>query len=182
MADSDEEGRSLVDRRRFLKVATCTLGGGVGVVMAAPVVRFLVDPAGETTVTAPTEPIDVGNLDGFVVGDDPKRVDLVAPVIKDAWIAAKNVVLGAAWIRRVGPDKLEAWSAVCPHLGCAIGWDPAQKNYLCPCHNSRFAPGGDMLTGPSKRGLDPLPIAVKDGRLQLTWVRFKNGGATREPA
>ena len=170
------------DRRRFLKAATGVIGGGVGLVLAAPVLRFVIDPAGETTVTSPTEPIDLGAADRFVVGADPQRVDVIAPVVKDAWTSAKNVVLGAAWVRRTGPDKIVAFSAVCPHLGCAIGWDPAKKTYLCPCHDSRFAVEGDKLSGPSERGLDELKLAVKDGRLQLVWKRFKYGGSTPEPA
>ncbi len=170
------------DRRKFLKVATCAIGGGVGLVVAAPVLSMLADPAGKTTVTTPTEPIDIGAAERFPVGGDPRKVDIVAPIIKDAWKAARNVVLGAAWIRRTAPDKIEALSAVCPHLGCAVAWDAAAKNFLCPCHESRFAIGGDKLTGPSERGLDPLPIQVANGRLQLTWVRYKIGQTNREPA
>jgi Rieske Fe-S protein len=147
-----------------------------------PVLRFVIDPASNLTVTTPTEPIDIGELDHFKVGGDPRKVEVVAPIVKDAWIASRNVVLGAAFIRRTAPDKIEALSSVCPHLGCAVGWDDANKNYLCPCHDSRFAVNGDKQTGPSERGLDPLPIAVKDGRLQLMWVRYKNGSTTREPA
>jgi hypothetical protein len=37
------------------------------------------------------------------------------------------------------------------------------------------------MTGPAERGLDPLPVDVKDGRLQLTWIRFKMGTSSREP-
>jgi len=48
---------------------------------------------------------------------------VIAPMVKDAWMASRNVVLGAAWVRRTAPDKIVALSAVCPHLGCAVGWD-----------------------------------------------------------
>jgi Rieske Fe-S protein len=63
-----------------------------------------------------------------------------------------------------------------------VGWDTAAGNFLCPCHDSRFSAEGNKLTGPSERGLDELPLAVVDGRLQLTWVRYKTGQAAREPA
>jgi len=112
----------------------------------------------------------------------PRKVDIVAPVIKDAWIAARNVVLGAAWVQRTKEDKLVALSAVCPHLGCGIGWEPITRNFLCPCHDSRFSPDGTKLTGPSERGMDPLPLEIKDGRVQLTWIRYKLGSTTPEPA
>src|SRR5688572_25079786 len=169
------------DRRRFLKVATCALGGGVGIAVAAPTLRLFASPLGETTVTTPRSPLDLGSLDRIPVGPTPTRVEVVAPIVKDAWVAARNVVLGAAWIQRPAPDKLQALSAVCPHLGCAVGWDTRANNFLCPCHDSRFAPGGDRLSGPSERGLDPLPIQVKNGRLELTWIRFRVGTPNREP-
>lgn len=171
------------DRRKFLKVATCAIGGGVGLVVVAPAVRLVLDPADKQTVTSPREPLDLGLASRFRVGEPPRKVDVVAPVIKDGWTAARDVVLGAAWIRRVGPrpEDLDARSATCPHLGCAVGWDPAAGNYLCPCHDSRFAISGDKLTGPSERGLDGLPLRVVDGRILLTWERYRTGKPTKEP-
>lgn len=170
------------DRRKFLKVATCAIGGGVGLAVAAPVLTLLADPAGKITVTTPKAPLDLGLAEQFRVGADPRRVDVVAPVVTDAWMAARNVVLGAAWIQRTAPDVLVALSAICPHLGCAIGWDGSAGNFLCPCHDSRFSVAGDKLTGPSERGMDALPLAVVDGRLQLTWIRYRTGQRVREPA
>jgi Rieske Fe-S protein len=170
------------DRRKFLKVATCAIGGGVGLAVAAPVLTLLADPAGKVTVTTPTAPLDLGLADRFRAGAEPLKVDIVAPLVKDAWTAARNVVLGAAWVRRTAPDRIVALSAVCPHLGCTVGWDAAAGGFLCPCHDSRFSPEGQKLTGPSERGLDELPVQIVEGHLQLTWVRYKLGQTAREPA
>lgn len=172
------------DRRKFLKVATCAMGGGVGLVVAAPVIKLVLDPAGKQTVTSPTEPLDLGAANRLRINEPPQRYEIVAPLVKDAWVASKNVVLGAAWLRRTGPGPrdIDARSAICPHLGCAVGWDPAANNYLCPCHDSRFAVDGQKLTGPSERGLDKLELVEVDGRLRLTWARFKTGSSTQEPA
>jgi len=172
------------DRRRFLKTATCALGGGLGLVIAAPALRLCVAPADQATVTAPTDPIDVGDATRLPVGVKWRKLDVVAPLVQDAWTSARDVVLGAAWVRRPGETKLEALSATCPHLGCAVGWDESANNFLCPCHNSRWSNAGELVagTGPAKRGLDPLPIEIVDGRLRLTWVRYKLDTADREPA
>jgi Rieske Fe-S protein len=172
------------DRRNFLKVATCALGGGLGLVVAAPALRMCVAPIGAETVTTPHDPIDLGTVERLRVGAPWQRVAIVAPVVKDAWITARDIVLGGAWLRRPSESKIEALSAVCPHLGCAVGWDDSTKNFLCPCHNSRWSDGGGLVanTGPARRDLDPLPIEVKDGRLRLTWVRYKLDTANREPA
>src|SRR5262245_32001199 len=163
------------DRRRFLKVATCALGGGVGLAASIPVLRLVIDPADKQTVTSPKEPLDLGPAEAFLAGP-PRRVEVVAPLIKDGWSAARDVVLGAAWVRRIGskPGDLDVRSAVCPHLGCAVAFDAAQNNYLCPCHDSRFSIEGNKLSGPSQRGLDQLPIQINnDGHLLLTWERYK---------
>lgn len=170
------------DRRKFLKVATCAIGGGVGLAVAGPALTLFVAPAGKISVTTPSAPLDLGSAEEFRAGAEPRKIDIVAPIIKDAWTAARNVVLGAAWIRRTAPDKLVALSAICPHLGCGIGWDAAAGNFLCPCHDSRFSVEGDKMNGPSERGMDALPLEIKDGRVQLTWVRYKLGQATRERA
>ena len=165
------------DRRKFL--ATCAIGGGVGIAATVPIVRLVLHPVGKQTVTSPREPLDLGPAARFV--EVPTKVEIVAPVINDAWAAARNVVLGAAYIRRIGPDALDARSAVCPHLGCAVSFDRGQNNYLCPCHDSRFAIDGAKMSGPSERGLDSLPLQIVGGRVLLTWERYRTGQAKKEP-
>ncbi len=168
-------------RRRFLQVATCsTVAVGVGLVVGLPSVGVIVDPAGKRVIVTPTEPLDLGSVESFIVGAPPRRVDVIAPDVRDAWTASHDVVLGAAWITRAASNKVTAFSAVCPHLGCAITWD--ESSYVCPCHDSRFGADGTQRTGPAERGLDPLPVEVRDGRLSLTWVRYKLGTSTRGPA
>ena len=47
-------------------------------------------------------------------------------------------------------------SAACPHLGCIVAWNHAEKSWDCPCHGSRFDPLGAVLNGPAVRNLTPL--------------------------
>jgi nitrite reductase/ring-hydroxylating ferredoxin subunit len=60
--------------------------------------------------------------------------------------------------------SVHARSAVCPHLGCHVQWNSAERSWDCPCHGSRFEAAGAVLNGPSTRGLEPedIPASLYD--------------------
>ena len=37
----------------------------------------------------------------------------------------------------------------CPHLGCALQWNPQERTWDCPCHGSRFTEDGKLLDNPA---------------------------------
>ena len=37
----------------------------------------------------------------------------------------------------------------CPHLGCALQWNPQERSWDCPCHGSRFDSDGHRLNNPA---------------------------------
>ena len=37
----------------------------------------------------------------------------------------------------------------CPHLGCALKWNPQEHSWDCPCHGSRFSETGEILDNPA---------------------------------
>jgi glycine/D-amino acid oxidase-like deaminating enzyme/nitrite reductase/ring-hydroxylating ferredoxin subunit len=55
--------------------------------------------------------------------------------------------------------KLHAIDPVCPHAKCMVDWNSAEKSWDCPCHGSRFSFDGELLTGPSRKGLDIIEIS-----------------------
>lgn len=41
----------------------------------------------------------------------------------------------------------------CPHLGCALKWNPAEHSWDCACHGSRFSENGKVLDNPASGDL-----------------------------
>lgn len=54
---------------------------------------------------------------------------------------------------------VHACSAVCPHMGCIVGWNGTDRTWDCPCHGSRFALDGSVLHGPAVQPLAALDLA-----------------------
>ena len=37
----------------------------------------------------------------------------------------------------------------CPHLGCALKYNPQERSWDCPCHGSRFSEDGELIDNPA---------------------------------
>ena len=71
---------------------------------------------------------------------------------------------GEAAVLKAGGDKIAAYrddrgtlhavSAVCTHMGCVLGWNPAERTWDCACHGSRFGHDGSVLHGPATTPLE----------------------------
>jgi menaquinol-cytochrome c reductase iron-sulfur subunit len=102
---------------------------------------------------------------------------------RNAWTRSPNEPLGAVFLRRTGPDAVEALHAVCPHAGCQIVFGSETRDYQCPCHKSAFDLAGRIAqsNSPSPRDMDTLELEIRD---QEIWVRFQNfrsGSARKIP-
>jgi thiosulfate dehydrogenase (quinone) large subunit len=62
-----------------------------------------------------------------------------------------------------------AYNAVCPHMGCTVGYSSANKIIVCPCHGSEFeVSDGDVIVGPAPHGLTKLKVVEgTNGNLYL---------------
>ncbi|MBC8018272.1 MAG: Rieske 2Fe-2S domain-containing protein [Verrucomicrobia bacterium] len=49
--------------------------------------------------------------------------------------------------------ELHERSAIGPHLGCIVVWNPTEKTWDCPCHGLRFDKFGKFINGPANREL-----------------------------
>jgi glycine/D-amino acid oxidase-like deaminating enzyme/nitrite reductase/ring-hydroxylating ferredoxin subunit len=58
---------------------------------------------------------------------------------------------------RAADGAVSLRSPICTHLGCVVGWNDAERTWDCPCHGSRFAPDGKVISGPAESPLDEIP-------------------------
>ena len=104
------------------------------------------------------------------------------PVIADrtdAWNLYPQERVGAVYLRRTGDngEQVQAFNAVCPHLGCIYSYVGSRNEFYCPCHNSAFAIDGEKIEAPgrmnpSPRPLDELETEIRNGG--EVWVKFQD--------
>jgi Rieske Fe-S protein len=159
--------------RRGFTLAIVAGSCAIGAATAIPAAAFVVAPLG--TGSSGGRWVRTIRLDQLRDGE-PKRVAIVADR-RDAWTLEKGVDLGSVWLVRRG-EKVTAFSAVCPHLGCSVN-ATAEGAFACPCHTSAFDPEGKRKSGPAPRDLDPLATRIEDGFVAVDFRRFKIGVAER---
>jgi Rieske Fe-S protein len=154
---SMNEARS---RRSFLKLLPLGVLAGVFAAIGGAAFRFLRPRIGAVSEAW----LDVAALS-----------ELQGPQPLARKITAENIAGWAITTEQhnvfVLPAKNnQVLSAICPHEGCEVSWDQGANRFSCPCHESYFAADGARISGPARRGLDPLPMRVQDGKLQVQYV------------
>jgi menaquinol-cytochrome c reductase iron-sulfur subunit len=159
-----------VDRRSFVGTLAFLLGGLVSFLGAAIAAVFTVGPAlsnrsGSQAGSCPVIPeAPKGSQSG-------PRLETVPVVMSSGWSEAH--IKQPVFVDESADGSVRVFSARCPHEGCRINWVASSNEYLCPCHDSRFSREGERLTGPTKRGMDPLPAKRNaDGSLEVCYKTF----------
>lgn len=65
---------------------------------------------------------------------------------------------------RESDGSLKAFSAVCTHSGCTVGYEGGV--IVCPCHGAQYsAETGDVIGGPAPSGLAPKKVVEAGGQI-----------------
>ncbi|MFW6384957.1 MAG: ubiquinol-cytochrome c reductase iron-sulfur subunit [Halodesulfurarchaeum sp.] len=207
MNDEDtEQTKGGTIRRRVLNVL-----GGLGVLsffgalltplkdLSIATGTSAVDLEGQELVVASNEFTPAGGSETYSRGDSvtadifEERPDsvLVAPtdlVDVDSYLIRLYYLESDQYSEPTRLDWVDqgfsAYSAVCTHLGCTVGWeneDDQPSNApedaregpsgLCPCHLSGFDPyrGSEIISGPATRPVPQIGVEVaEDGTIRLT--------------
>lgn len=87
----------------------------------------------------------------------PGEVDSVEHVVRGAGAVIRHGTSKVA-VYRDEDGRLWEYSPVCPHMGCLVSWNDAEKSWECPCHGSRFDCQGHMLNGPANTDLPAVNV------------------------
>ena len=127
--------------------------------------------------------VRVTSLASLPSNGEPRKLAVLDTLV-DAWNRTENVPVGSVYVQKTGANSVRVLNAVCPHLGCSVGYSSAHGGYLCPCHNSSFSLDGAILNpkSPSPRGMDALHAEVRgNGEVWVKFQNFRKGSADKTP-
>ncbi len=157
-----------VPRRSFLAGLLAAGSAGVGLLLAVPVVRFVLHPVlAKTTEKSWSE---VGSVSEFQSSAAPVK-KLVKIEQLDGW--RRTVLEKPVYVVKDSSGQLIVLSAVCTHLGCTVPWAEDQNKFICPCHKGMFSLEGKLLGGPPPRNMDLLPMRIENGILKVQYQFFR---------
>jgi thiosulfate dehydrogenase [quinone] large subunit len=71
-----------------------------------------------------------------------------------------------AYVLQPEAGSFTAFSAVCTHAGCTVGFEESSFEFVCPCHGSVYnAHTGAVLAGPAPLPLPRIEVTVADDKV-----------------
>ena len=170
----DDAGAPGIMRRRewFRKLVGGVIGLGLLLVPLGSGLLFLLNPLRRRADQHGFS--RVASVDSLPLGTP--RHFMVRGRRRDAWEVGAQVPLGAVYLVRQ-ETGIRAFQVICPHAGCFVGYEPADRRFLCPCHDSTFGLDGsiDDPDSPSPRGLDELEVKIEKGEVLVRYQEFRPG-------
>jgi menaquinol-cytochrome c reductase iron-sulfur subunit len=174
-----------MNRRDVYRYGTIILGNLIALALAVPGVAYLVDPLRRKSRQ--------GEFDTLTrLGQLPEGVPQAFPIIderQDAWVRYPREPVGSVWLVRQpegAKEPVVAFTAECPHLGCAVNLSGDGKSFLCPCHTSSFDFTGKPLNQVPPRPMDRLEVRLSKGsdpesEVQVKFQRFRTQSEEKIP-
>lgn len=168
-----------MNRRRLLIWTSRALQACIASTIAIPGIRYIFASLRPSTTGASTHQ-RVARLQDLRVGQ-PLQVAVTGRK-QDGWFLTASQVLGRVWlVRGEAEGTVQAFTSVCPHMGCQIQIHPQGASFICPCHRAAFGLAGEPLpekrTGErnhAPRGMDALDCrVVMDAESGDSWVEVK---------
>ena len=149
-------------RRDFLR-----LGGAAGLVAGTSITEGSVTPAAAQSAKPAFPVTDIAKLADVEVGAE------ISFNYPDDDSPAVLLRLAESAEGGVGPEEsIVAFSLLCTHKGCVVGYKPDAKMLLCPCHWSSFDPAkaGRIIIGQASAPLPQIKLQITEDTLQAVGV------------
>jgi menaquinol-cytochrome c reductase iron-sulfur subunit len=150
-----------ISRRKFLSIATWSIGGLISAGMAIPAVAFIIGPVLQRKKSQ--EWIPFGSTAKVEIGTPTLFKATVQR--QSGWIVTDEEI-SAYLLTEDGRDFI-AMSNICTHLGCRVRWIKEKGQFFCPCHNGVFDKEGKVVSGPPPKPLDRYEIKVENGQVLI---------------
>lgn len=173
-------------RRDFQRYGTMVLGGLVKLALGVPAIAFLASPLRKRRAASGSGTFDTLTSLGQLAVGVPRSFAIIRDRT-DAWVTYPSEPAGSVWLIRqpagTQPEVI-AYSAECPHLGCAINLSADGKTFLCPCHTSSFGLDGQPQNQVPPRPMDRLDVELTgdpDPKVRVKFQRFRPLAEERIP-
>ncbi len=174
-------------RRGFLLKLGVALNALAALVVAAPIVGYLLSPGRRKRMAAALSWIELSEVDAFPEGQT-RLATYRNPFTRAVGRRdGRHRLLGAA-ARRTEPSRSSPIN--CAHLGCPVRWFPQSGLFMCPCHGGAYYADGEPRLGSAAARALPLRAqgaraagcCIRAGRCRRsgTWRR-RRAPRTREP-
>jgi menaquinol-cytochrome c reductase iron-sulfur subunit len=150
-------------RRAFLFKLSLLANGAVGVVLAVPIVGYLLGPAFKKKSSDELW-VNLGPVSAFPEGET--RLTTFRNPVTTAWDGQTGDV--PCWVRRVSGTTFQVFAINCAHLGCPVRWFSESKLFLCPCHGGAYYEDGSRASGPPERGLFEYEHRIMGDALEIS--------------
>ncbi len=91
-----------------------------------------------------------------------------SPIGKVGGAALIKYQSGNLLVDRPGNSSFNALSAICTHQGCLItSYDSGNKEFICPCHGSKFNLSGGVDSGPAQIPLSKYQTSYSNSKLTI---------------
>ena len=152
-----------VSRRDLFMKIGMLCNGIVGVILAVPIVRYILSPVARGRKQGYESWIPLGGLEQFPSGET-RLATYRNPVSNVSDGETADI---ACWVRNVNGQAFQVFAINCAHLGCPVRWFPQSSLFMCPCHGGAYYQDGSRASGPPERGLFEYQYRIADGKLLI---------------
>jgi menaquinol-cytochrome c reductase iron-sulfur subunit len=156
--------KHLTRRQMLLTVAGVALNAIAGVLFAAPIIGYLLAPAGRRQIKKDLEWLSLGELTQFPAGET-RLATYRNPDVRP-WDGDTGNI--PCWVRCISAGQFQVFAINCAHLGCPVRWFPQSGLFMCPCHGGAYYADGARASGPPPRGLFQYDYKIQNDQL---WIK-----------